>query len=90
MSAIPRLRPSFALQQNFAMCPTTDVGGNAWLKPDSETMDLTTRVNLRDDGLRLSIELKPTDHPLALEQRNGISIDRVAEIYSIMVHGADH
>jgi hypothetical protein len=35
------------------------------------------------------IELEPTDHPLALEQRSGISVDRVAEIYAIMMHGRD-
>ena len=29
------------------------------------------------------------DHPLALEQHNGISIDRLAEIYAIMMHGPD-
>ena len=62
---------------------------NAWLKPYPETMDLKTRVHLRDQGLRPWIELEPTDHPLALEQRNGISVDRVAEIYAIMMHGPD-
>jgi hypothetical protein len=63
---------------------------NAWIKPYPETMNLKARVHLRDDGLRPRIELEPTDHPLALEQRNGISVDRVAEIYAIMMHGADH
>jgi hypothetical protein len=62
---------------------------NAWLKPYPETVNLETCVHLRDNGMRPRIELEPTDHPLAVEQRNGISIDRVAEIYSIMVHGAD-
>jgi hypothetical protein len=62
---------------------------NAWLKPYPETMDLKTRVHLRDHGLRPWIELEPTDHPLALEQHNGISVDRVAEIYAIMMHGPD-
>ena len=62
---------------------------NAWLKPYPETVNLKTKVHLRDDGLRPWIELEPTDHPLAVEQRNGISIDRVAEIYSIMMHDAD-
>jgi hypothetical protein len=52
-------------------------------------MDLKTRVHLRDHEVRPFIELEPTDHPLALEQRNGISVDRVAEIYAIMMHGAD-
>jgi hypothetical protein len=32
------------------------------------------------------IELEPTDHPLALEQKNGITVDRVAEIYAYCVH----
>jgi hypothetical protein len=62
---------------------------NAWLKPYPETMDLKTRVHLRDHGLRPWIELEPTDHPLALEQRNGISVDRVAEIYANMMHETD-
>lgn len=62
---------------------------NAWLKPYPETINLKTQVHLRDHGLRPWIELEPTDHPLALEQRNGISIDRVAEIYAIMMHGPD-
>ncbi len=63
---------------------------NAGLKPYPETMNLKTRVHLRDHGFRPTIELEPTDHPLALEQRNGISVDRVADIYAIMMHGRDH
>lgn len=51
------------------------------------TENLKTRVHLRDDGIRPSIELEPTDHPLAVEQRNGIKSDRVAEIYAFYVHG---
>jgi hypothetical protein len=62
---------------------------NASLKPYPETTDLKTRVHLRDNGLRPWIELEPTNHPLALEQRNGISVDRVAEIHAIMMHGID-
>ena len=42
---------------------------NAWLKPYPETVNLKTRVHLRDQGLRPRMELEPTDHPLALEQR---------------------
>jgi hypothetical protein len=62
---------------------------DAWLKPYPDTMNLKSRVHLRDHGLRPTIELEPTDHPLALEQRNGISVGRVAEIYAIMMHGTD-
>jgi hypothetical protein len=46
------------------------------------TENLKTRVHLRDNGIRPYIELEPTGHPLAVEQRNGISVDRVAEIYA--------
>lgn len=61
---------------------------NAWIKPYPDTVNLKTRVHFRDDGMRPYIELEPTDHPLAVEQRNGISIERLAEIYALMVH--DH
>lgn len=59
---------------------------NAWLKPYPDTINLKTRVHFRDDGIRPYIELEPTDHPLAVEQREGVSVDRVAEIYALMVH----
>ena len=62
---------------------------DAWLKPYPDTMNLKTQVHLRDDGVRPYIELEPTDHPLSVEQRAGISVDRVAEIYSAMVHASD-
>jgi hypothetical protein len=54
------------------------------LHPSTE--NLKTRVHLRDDGIRPFIELEPTDHPLAVEQRNGITGDRVAEIYAYCEH----
>jgi len=59
---------------------------NAWLKPYPETMNLKTHLHLRDDGLRPLVELEPTDHPLAVEQRDGISVERVAQIYALMMH----
>lgn len=59
---------------------------NAWLRPYPDTMNLKTRVHLRDHGIRPWIELEPTDHPLAVEQRAGISVARVAEIYAQVVH----
>jgi len=53
-----------------------------------EAMDFKTRVHLRDNGVRPYIELEPTNHPMALEQREGITTERVAEIYRIMIHGS--
>jgi len=57
------------------------------LDPYPGTMGLKTHVHLRDDGIRPLIELEPTSHPLAVEQREGITIERVAEIYALLVHG---
>ena len=60
------------------------LSSHIWLYPD--TVNLKTQVHLRDDGTRPYIELEPTQHPLAIEQREGITVQRVAEIYSGMVH----
>lgn len=62
---------------------------NAWLKPYPNTINLKTRLHLRNDGIRPYIELEPTDHPLAIEQHEGICVARVAEIYAIMMHESD-
>ena len=52
--------------------------------PESE--NLKTKAHLRGPGERPLIELEPTDHPLAVEQRNGITVERVAEIYAAYMH----
>jgi hypothetical protein len=49
-------------------------------------MNLKTMVHLRDNGTRPFIELEPTQHPLAVEQKTGITAERVAEIYAQVVH----
>ncbi|MDR3638704.1 MAG: DUF2199 domain-containing protein [Isosphaeraceae bacterium] len=45
-----------------------------------ETLLLKTRAHFRTGGLRPFIELEPTDHPLAVDQRTGISLARAWEI----------
>lgn len=55
-----------------------------WIYP--QTLALKTMVHLRDHELRPYVELEPTDHPLAIEQRNGISLDRLVSIYEAMTH----
>ena len=62
---------------------------DAWLKPYPDTINMKTWAHLRDNGIRPFIELEPTDHPLSLEQREGIKVDRVAEIYAIIMHEED-
>ena len=44
------------------------------------TRSLKTNLHLRSGNARPFIELEPTDHPLAIEQRQGISLTRVEEI----------
>jgi hypothetical protein len=45
-----------------------------------ETLALKTMVHFRGGGSRPSIVLEPTDHPLAVDQREGITLDRAWEI----------
>jgi hypothetical protein len=60
---------------------------NTPLSPYPDTLNLKTMAHLRDNNLRPYIQLEPTDHPLAIEQREGITVKRVAEIYAQLVHG---
>jgi hypothetical protein len=59
---------------------------SAYLKtyPDSE--NLKTRVHLLDNSLEPYIELEPTCHPLAVQQRDGISVQRLAQLLSAYSH----
>lgn len=51
-----------------------------------ETLSLKTMVHTQPVGMRPEIELEPTDHPLSLEQRNGITWERVNQIASVANH----
>jgi hypothetical protein len=51
-----------------------------------ETMSLKTHVHTRPVGIKPFIELEATDHPLAVEQREGITMDRVREIAETLLH----
>jgi hypothetical protein len=53
-----------------------------------ETLSLKTNVHTRALNLRPLIELEPTDHPLAVEQREGISARRLQEIVELHLHEA--
>jgi hypothetical protein len=52
-----------------------------------ETLHLKTQVHTRPVGQRPFVELEPTDHPLAVEQRQGITMDRVREMAEALLHG---
>ncbi|WP_237296991.1 DUF2199 domain-containing protein [Streptomyces sp. 3211] len=50
------------------------------------TLNLKTNLHTRPLGERPFVELEPTDHPLAVEQRTGITRDRVREIAAAVFH----
>jgi hypothetical protein len=50
------------------------------------TLLLKTRVHTQATGQRPLIELEPTDHPLAVEQRTGITMARVQQIAESLLH----
>lgn len=50
------------------------------------TLDLKTHVHTREVGQRPFVELEPTQHPLAVEQRTGITRERVREIAEGVLH----
>ncbi|MGW3638582.1 DUF2199 domain-containing protein [Streptomyces sp. NPDC005143] len=52
------------------------------------TTNLKTNAHTRPVGERPFIELEPTGHPLAVEQRTGITQDRVREIAMAVLHPA--
>ena len=52
----------------------------------SPSLLLKTRVHTQATGQRPLIELEPTDHPLAVEQRTGITMARVQQIAESLLH----
>ena len=56
------------------------LAGFARLPLYPNTLNLKTQVHTRPVGERPLVELKPTDHPLAVEQRHGITMDRVRRL----------
>ena len=55
-----------------------------------DTLLLKARVHLRAQGMMPSFELEPTDHPIAIEQRTGITEQRLRIIEEGMKHREYH
>jgi len=51
-----------------------------------DTLLLKVMAHLRDHGVRPCFELEPTEHPLAVDQRRGISRERLQAIYEASLH----
>lgn len=52
------------------------------------TLNLKTMLTFRSGNQRPSVAIEPTDHPFAVEQREGISVQRVQEIVAPLLHRA--
>lgn len=50
------------------------------------TLNLKTNLHQRPPGERPLVELEPTAHPLAVEQRTGITLVRVQAIAEMLLH----
>ena len=51
-----------------------------------DTLELKLKVVLQPDGQRPRLELEPNDHPLALDQRDGIAWARAVEMAEALMH----
>ena len=60
------------------------LSNNLHLYPD--TTNLKTHIHTQPVGFVPTIEMEPTDHPLAVEQREGITLKRVKEIAALILH----
>lgn len=54
-----------------------------------DTINLKADVHTQPVGERPTIVLQSNDHPLVKEQENGITMDRVEEIASLLLHNKD-
>ena len=57
-----------------------------WMGPYSSTLGLEAELHTQPIGVRPLVELAPSDHPLAREQREGIDMARVAELAAAAMH----
>jgi len=53
------------------------------------TLSLKTNVHTQPVGQRPTVELERTDHPLAVEQRTGMTLARVQQIAEELLHPQD-
>ena len=51
-----------------------------------ETLNLKVKVHLQNNGQRPLLELEPTDHPLAVDQRDGIERERAIAMAAELIH----
>jgi hypothetical protein len=74
----------FIWQDNYKTEKRSHLGFFGWLCTQipvyQNTLNLKTNVHLRDGGLRPLIELQECEHQLAIDQHQGVALDRVMEM----------
>jgi hypothetical protein len=73
--------------RNEAMGPTSGWLSNRIAAYAESTLSLRTRAHFTADDKRPTIELEPTDHPLSIDQRMGITLARAWEIVHCSLPG---
>ncbi len=86
-------RDNFSRAADMRHAPGREAEGPyfGWLSTElspysPSTVNLKTHVHTRPVGQLPFIELEPTEHPLAVEQRHGITLDRVRDIAAAVLH----
>ena len=59
---------------------------NSALGPYPNTFNLKSSLVFQPNNQRPVMRLDPSDHPLAVEQRTGITVDKLSEIYAAWGH----
>ena len=57
-----------------------------WLQGYPEPREIRCHVFRRSPPIRPRIVLEPTDYPLAVEQHQGVTLERVQEIFALSAH----
>lgn len=86
-SDFERWSDAFYLEKRDDIGPFTGYLGSV-LPCYPDTFNLSVLLYLRNNGVRPLVQVSQSSHPLHAEQRNGISHDRLAEIYAAALHGA--
>jgi len=86
-SDFKQFEDAFHLKERSTLGPFAGYLANS-LPCYPDTLNLHVRAHLRNDGIRPYLEIAPSDHPLHKEQCQGMSQERLTQIYEQVMHGA--
>lgn len=59
---------------------------NSKIRGYQDTLNLKTKIYMSSNRLRPVLELEQSEHPLVIEQREGITMERVQAISELLLH----